>query len=118
MQFNSWDPLTFLLICLGFMVFFLALMYSQGMMWFQHTFHERDNATGEWYRRFGKPIIVLYIVLHGSFFVVTNLIGLTPFQFVVYIFLFYLPLNAFLTIALTTIIVRIIRHPMHKEDSN
>ncbi|MHA2373034.1 MAG: hypothetical protein ACXAEB_08460 [Candidatus Thorarchaeota archaeon] len=111
------------------MVFFLALMYSQGMMWFQHksadradkwflSFHERDNATGEWYRRFGKPIIVLYIVLHGSFFVVTNLIGLTPFQFVVYIFLFYLPLNAFLTIALTTIIVRIIRHPMHKEDSN
>ena len=127
MQVNSWDSLTFLLAFLGFLVLFIGFGYFKGLLWFQQdganetdnwfvSFESRDLASGGWFRRFGRPVIVLYVAHLLSYQVVTNLIVLSPFQFSIYVFVLYIPTNIILGIILITISWRIHRQPKVKEN--
>jgi hypothetical protein len=120
MQVNSWDPLMFLVALLGFLTLFTVIMYFKGLMWFQQTgknatdnwfvsFESRDLASGSWFRRFGRPAIVLFFVHWMSYYVVTYLVVLSPFQFFIFVFVFYIPTGTILGIILAAILWRIQR---------
>jgi len=126
MQVNSWDPLMLLVAFLGFLILFLGFGYFKGLLWFQQdgknktdnwffSFNARDLASGGWFRRFGRPAIVLYFVHLMSYYIVTNLVVLSPFQLFIYIFVFYIPTGIVLLIILTVILWRIHRQPKIKE---
>ena len=127
MQVNPWDPHTFVLLILGFVTLFLVVGYFKGLLWFQQartsatdnwlvSFQQKDLASGGWFHRFGKPVIVLHIAVILSYPIITNLIVLSPFQFFIYIFLFYLPIESILVIISFVIIRRVNRQPESKED--
>ncbi len=91
MQISLWDPLTFLSVCLAFFVFFITLMYTKRMMWFQHTdeprtdnwftrYRAKDEATGNWGRRFVVPAAALYLLLAILYPDVMNVLVLSSFQ--------------------------------------
>ena len=97
------------------------------MLWFQHdntketdnwftSFMERNLTSGGWFRRFGRPVIVLFFVHLVSYPVVTNLVVLSPFQFVIFIFVFYLPTGAILEIVLIAILWKIYSQPRSNEN--
>ena len=126
MQANSWDPLMFLLAFLGFLILFLGFGYFKGLLWFQQdgvnktdnwfvSFESRDLASGSWFRRFGRPVIVLYFVHLMSYYIVTNLVVLSPLHFFIFIFAFYIPSGTILAIIMTVILWRIHRQPKIKE---
>ena len=127
MQVNTWDPLTSVLLFLGFLTLILVIGYFKGLLWFQQTgtnatdnwfvsFQQRDLASGGWFHRFGRPVIVLHIVVILSYPVITNLVVLSPFQFVIYILVFYIPIQLILVIISFAIIARVNRQPESKEN--
>lgn len=61
-------------------------------------------------------MLVLELVVIFSYPVVTYLFALSPFQFVVYVFVFFIPAQLILLIISFVIILRIIRQPEPKED--
>ena len=126
MQVNSWDPLMLLVAFLGFLILFLGFGYFKGLLWFQQddanktdnwfvSFESRDLASGGWFHRFGRPVIVLYFVHLMSYYIVTNLVVLSPFQFFIFIIAFYIPSGTILAIIMTAILWRIHKQPMIKE---
>ena len=127
MQVNTWDPLTFALLVLGFITLFLVIGYFKGLLWFQQartsatdnwlvSFQQRDLASGGWFHRFGRPVIVLHIAVIFSYPVVMNLVVLSPFQFAIYICVFYIPIQLILVIISLAIITRANRQPESKEN--
>lgn len=129
MQVNSWDPLTLLLLFLGFLVLFIGFGYFKGLLWFQQegaketdnwftSFESRDLASGGRFRRFGRPCVVLLFVHLISYPVVTNLVILSPFQFVIFIFVFYIPTGIILEIIMIAILWRIYRTPKVNESEH
>ena len=101
MQINFWSPLTFLAVCLGFLVFFIAFMYSKGLLWFQHadaagtdnwlsTYRAKDLATGSWGRRFVVPAAALFLLLSILYPVVMIVLELSSFQRLIFL-MFYFP---------------------------
>ncbi len=129
MQFNNLDPLLFLLAILGFFTLFTVIMYFKGLMWFQQTgtnatdnwfvsFESRDLASGSWFRRFGRPALVFFFIHVISYPVVTNLIVLSPFQFFIFIIVFYIPTGIILLIVMTAILWRIHKQPTIKESEH
>ena len=122
MQFNSLDPLLFLLAMLGFFTLFTVIMYFKGLMWFQQTgtnatdnwftsFESRDAASGGWFHRFGRPVLVLLFITLISYPIVTNLITLSPFHLFIFIFVFHFPSELILLIISTIILWRIHKQP-------
>jgi len=127
MQVNPWDPHTFVLLILGFVTLFLVVGYFKGLLWFQQartsatdnwlvSFQQKDLASGGWFHRFGKPVAVLNVAVFLSHIVVMNLGVLSPFQFFVYIFVFYIPIQLILVIISFAIIARVNRQPESKEN--
>ncbi|TET12136.1 MAG: hypothetical protein E3J86_00915 [Candidatus Thorarchaeota archaeon] len=101
MQVNPWNPLTFFVICLGFFVFFMAFMYSKGMLWFQQDnasgtdnwltrYGAKDIATGSWGRRFVIPAAALYLILSILNVVVMNVLELSSFQRLIFLMFHFL----------------------------
>ena len=126
-QIGGFDPLLFILMFLVFLTVFLAYGYSRGLLWFQQdsakradnwlvTFESRDAASGGWFRRFGRPVLVLFFIRLISYWVVTNPIVLSPFQFFIFVFVFYLPSGIVLVIILTAILWRIHKQPVTREN--
>ena len=122
MQVDTWEPLLFLLVTLVVMAIVIVVGYFKGLLWFQQertdaaerflvSFQERDSASGGWFRRFGRPAILLELVVIFSYPIVTNLFALSPFQFVVYVFAFYLPAQLALAIILFVTYLRFARQP-------
>ena len=127
MQVNTWDPLTFVLLVLGFITLFLVIGYFKGLLWFQQartsatdnwlvSFQQRDLASGGWFHRFGRPVIVLHIAVIFSYPIIMNLVVLSPFQSVIYICVFYIPIQLILVIISFAIIARVNRQPESKEN--
>jgi len=127
MQVNPWDPHTFVLLILGFITLFLVVGYFKGLLWFQQartsatdnwlvSFQQKDLASGGWFHRFGRPVVVLNVAVFLSHIVVMNLGVLSPFQFFVYIFVFYIPIQIILVIISFAIIARVNRQPEPKEN--
>jgi hypothetical protein len=76
---------------LVFGVFFLAFMYSKGMLWFQQDnasgtdnwltrYRAKDIATGSWGRRFVIPAAALFLILLILYPVVMDFLELSSFQ--------------------------------------
>lgn len=127
MQAIAWDPLTFVILVLSFMTLFLVVMYFKRLLWFQQTgtstpdnwlvsFHRKDLASGGWFHRFGRPVVVLHITVILSYPVVTSLVVLSPIQFFIYIVMFYIPVQIILLIISSAIVARVNRQPEPKED--
>lgn len=127
MQVSAWDPHTFVLLILGFMTLFIVVGYFKGLLWFQQartsatdnwlvSFQQRDLASGGWFHRFGRPVIVLHIAVIFSYPVVMNLVVLSPFQSVIYICVFYIPIQLILVIISFAIIARVNKQPESKEN--
>lgn len=127
MQVNTWDPLTFVLLVLGFIALFIVVGYFKGLLWFQQTgtnttdnwfvsFQQRDLASGGWFHRFGRPVIILHIGVILSYPVITNLVVLSPFQLFIYIVMFYIPIESILVFISFVIIRRVNRQPESKEN--
>ena len=127
MQVNTWDPHTFVLLILGFMTLFVLVGYFKGLLWFQQartnatdnwlvSFQQRDLASGGWFHRFGRPVIVLHIAVIFSYPILMNLVVLSPFQSVIYICVFYIPIQLILVIISFAIIARVNRQPESKEN--
>lgn len=127
MQLNPWDPHTFVLLILGFITLFLVVGYFKELLWFQQartsatdnwlvSFQQKDLASGGWFHRFGRPVVVLNVAVFLSHIVVMNLGVLSPFQFFVYIFVFYIPIQIILVIISFAIIARVNRQPESKEN--
>ena len=100
MQVNSWDPLTFLIVCLGFFVLFSMFMYSKGMLWFQQSdtdgtnnwvdeYRAKDDATGNWGRRFVVPAAALFLLLSILYPVVMFALDFSSFQQSVFITIYF-----------------------------
>lgn len=128
LQASGFDPLLFILMFLVFSTVFLAYGYSRGLLWFQQdsskradswlvTFESRDAASGGWSRRFGRPAIVLFFIRVISYLVVTNLIVLSPLQFFIFVFVFYIPSDAIVVIVLSAVLWRIHKQPVPREVS-
>ncbi len=128
LQASGFDPLLFILMFLVFLTVFLAYGYSRGLLWFQQdnpkradswfaTFESRDAASGGWFRRFGRPVLVLFFIHAISYPIVTNLIVLSPLQFFIFVFVFHIPSDAIVVIILSAILWRVHRQPVPREVS-
>ncbi|TFG32494.1 hypothetical protein EU528_03120 [Candidatus Thorarchaeota archaeon] len=126
MQTGSFNPFVFFVAFLGFMIGFIAYGYYKGLLWFQQdsakrsesllaSFNVRDEASGGWFRRFGRGLVVLLFITLISYPIVTNLIVLSPFQLFIFIFVFHLPSELILLIILTVIYWRIHKQPITEE---
>jgi hypothetical protein len=127
-QTSGFDPLLFILMFLIFLTVFSAYGYSRGLLWFQQdnpkradswfvTFESRDAASGGWFRRFGRPVLVLFFIHVISYPVVTNLISLSSFEFFIFVFVFYIPSDVIVVIILSVIMWRIHKQPLPEETS-
>jgi hypothetical protein len=127
-QTGGFNPFVFFVAFLGFMIGFLAYGYYKGLLWFQQdspkradswfaTFESRDAASGGWFRRFGRPVVVLLFITLISYPIVTNLIALSPFQLFIFIFVFHIPSELILLIISTVIMWRIHKQPVPEEVS-
>ena len=123
MQFEGWNPVLFIIAFVVFVAIFWAYLYSQGMMWFQQdsekranswfiTFNERDKASGNWFHRFGRWLLVLWFIHLISYQIVTNFIELTPYQLGLFVLVYYLPTELILGITLLVIMWRIHKQPL------
>ncbi|MBN2228096.1 MAG: hypothetical protein JW779_00780 [Candidatus Thorarchaeota archaeon] len=126
MQIGNFNPILLILAFLVFFTVFVVYGYSRGLLWFQQdstkraesllaSFNARDEASGGWYRRFGKPVIVLFIVHVISYPVVTNLVVLSPVQFFIFVFGYYIPSGVILTAVLFIMWRRIQKQPVPEE---
>jgi hypothetical protein len=106
---------------------FWAYAYYKGLWWFQQgskeraesilaKFNARDKASDGWYHRFGRWIVVLFLIHFISYPLVTNLFELTPFQFGLFVLGYYLPVGWILTIFIFVIIWRIHKQPLPSSD--
>ncbi len=86
---------------LVFSVFFLAFMYSKGMLWFQQDstsgtdnwltrYRAKDIATGSWGRRFVIPAAVLFLILLILYPVVMDFLELSSFQRLAFLMFYFL----------------------------
>jgi hypothetical protein len=123
MQIEGWNPILFIVMLALFVIIFWAYLYSRGLMWFQQnnekradswlvTFEERDAASGNWFHRFGRLTVVLFLIHFISYPLVTNLIELTPFQFFLFVVGYYLPSGLILAIVLFIILRRIYKQQL------
>ena len=98
-------------------------------MWFQQTdtnatnnwfvsLEARDVASGSWLRRFGRPALVLFFVHLLSYYVVTNMIVLSPFQLFIFVFVYYIPTDIILGIIFIAIFWRIHKQPRITESEH
>ena len=128
MQTSGFDPVIFILAFFGFLIIFWVYGYSKGLLWFQQdsakrseswlvTFNARDEASGGWFRRFGRVLLVLLIITLVSYPVVTNLIALSPFQLFIFIFVFHFPSELILLIILAANVRRIRKQPVPEKAS-
>ena len=128
LQASGFDPLLFILMFLVFLTVFLVYGYSRGLLWFQQdspkradswfvTFESRDAASGGWFRRFGRPVLVLFFIHAISYPIVTNLIVLSPLQFFIFVFVFYIPSDVIVVIILSVILWRVRKQPVPREVS-
>ena len=96
-------------------------------MWFQQdsekranswlvTFDERDATSGNWFHRFGRPVVVLFLLHLISYPIVTNLFDLTPFQSFLFVVGYYLPSGLILTIILFVLLRRVLKQPLMREN--
>jgi len=122
-QTSGFDPILFILAFFGFLIVFWAYGYSKGLLWFQQdsakrseswltSFNARDAASGGWFRRFGRILVVLLFITLISYPVVTNLIALSPFQLFIFIFVIHLPSELILLIILAAMLRRIRKQPI------
>ncbi len=128
MQTNLWDPVMFVSITLGFIILFSVIMYVKGLLWFQQSnrvpsdnwfirFQQKDNASGCWYHRYGRPMIVIDMIVIFSYPVITYLDALSSFQLFVYIFAFFIPIQFILVILTLAIFARVNRQPDQMQDA-
>lgn len=98
-------------------------------MWFQQTdtnttdnwfisLEARDAASGSWLRRFGRPALVLFFVHLLSYYIITNLVELSPFQLFVFIFVYYIPTDIILGVVFIVIFWRIHKQPRITESEH
>lgn len=84
-----------------FLVFFLASMYSKGMLSFQQDnasgtdnwltrYRAKDIATGSWGRRFVIPAAVLFLILLILYPVVMDFLELSSFQRLAFLMFYFL----------------------------
>jgi len=127
-QTSGFDPILFILAVFGFVIVFGVYGYFKGLLWFQQdsakrsesllaSFNARDEASGGWFRRFGRVLVVLLFITLISYPVVTNLIVLSPFQLFIFIFVFHFPSELILLIILTVIYWRIRKQPVPEKGS-
>jgi uncharacterized membrane protein len=118
MQTDSWDPLLFLVAFLCFLMLFLGYGYYNKLLWFQQgsaaqtdnwfvSFQTRDLASGGRFHRIGRPVIVLIFLNLITLRIVMYFSLLSPIQLFVFVFVFYIPTGAILTIILLAILWRI-----------
>ena len=76
-------------------------MYTKRMLWFQHTdgsesdnwltrYRAKDEATGNWGRRFVVPAAGLFLLLSILNVVVMNVLELSAFQRLVFLMFYFL----------------------------
>jgi len=127
-QTSGFDPVLFILAFFGFLIIFWAYLYSKGLLWFQQdsakrseswiaTFNERDEASGGWFRRFGRALLVLLFITLISYPIITYLNVLSPVQLFIFMFVFHFPIELILLIILTVNIRRIQKHPLPEKAS-
>jgi hypothetical protein len=127
-QTSGFDPVLFILMFLSVVIVIWAYGYSKGLLWFQQdskkkserllaSFNARDAASGGWFHRFGRPVIVLMFITLISYPIVTSLIALSPFQLFIFIFVFHFPSELILIIISTVIMWRIHKQPVPEEVS-
>ena len=115
MQIGSWDPLLFLVVFLCFLILFLGYGYYNKLLWFQQdgttqtdnwfvSFQTRDLASGGRFHRIGRPVLVLIFLNLISLRIVMYFSLLSPYQLFVFVFSFYIPVSAILTIILLAIL--------------
>ena len=120
MQVDLWDPIMFVLVCLGFFIFFTVFMYSKEMLWFQQTdeprtdnwftrYRAKDEATGNWGRRFVVPAAALFLLLTILSYFVMNVLELSSFQKLVF-FVFDFSTTLIISIFFVVRLARISRH--------
>jgi hypothetical protein len=125
-QTSSFDPVLFILVFLSVVIVIWAYGYSKGLLWFQQdskkksesllaSFNARDAASGGWFHRFGRPVIVLLFITLISYPIVTNLIELSSFQLFIFIFVFHFPSELILLIISAVIMWRIHRQPLPED---
>ena len=128
LQTSGFDPVLFILALFSFLIVFGVYGYSKGLLWFQQdsakrsesllaSFNARDAASGGWFRRFGKPILVLFFIHVISYPVVTNLFTLSPFQFFIFGFMYYIPSGIILATIMFAIWWRILKQPVPEKGS-
>lgn len=126
MQTSGLDPVLFILVFLSVVIVVWAYGYSKGLLWFQQdskkksesllaSFNARDAASGGWFHRFGRPVIVLMFITLISYPIVTSLIALSPFQLFIFVFVFHFPSELILIIISTVIMWRIHRQPLPED---
>ena len=127
MQFEGWNPILFIVAMVIFVAIFWAYAYYKGLWWFQQgskekaesilaSFNARDEASGGWYSRFGRPSTVLLFLYLISYPLVTNLFVLTPFQLGLFVLGYYLPVGLILTIFVFVMLWRIHKQPLPSSD--
>ena len=70
------------------------------------SFHERDATSGYWFRRFGRPILVVYFAVL-VFYNITTRITVVPIEFLVVLVIFYFAVQITLGSALIVIGIRL-----------
>lgn len=126
MQAGSWDPLFFLIVFLCFLIIFLGYGYFNKLLWFQQdgvtktdnwfvSFKSRDLASGGWYHRFGRPVLVVMFLNLVAFRTVIYLSIFSPFQLFIFVFVFYIPISVIFGIILFAILWRIHKQPKISE---
>jgi len=126
MQAGSWNPLFFLIAFLCFLILFLGYGYFNKLLWFQQkgvtkadnwfvSFKSRDLASGGWFHRFGRPVVVLIFLNLVVFRIVIYFSIFSPFQLFIFAFVFYIPIGVIFGIILLAILWRIHKQPIISE---
>ena len=89
-------------------------MLSRFREWFYNSllsFNERDLASGGWFLRVGRPVIVMYFAVYTFYFVVTGT-GMIPANQLGGIVVFYITIQLILGILLFAIVVKVYSNPI------
>jgi hypothetical protein len=127
-QTSGFDLILFIIAFSCFLIIFWAYLYSKRLLWFQQdsakrseswitTFNARDEASGGWYRRYGRGLLVLLVIILISYPIITNLFAISPFQLFIFEFVFRLPTELILLIILIVKVGRIRKYPLPEKTS-
>jgi len=129
LQTSGFDPLLFILVIFSFVIVFGVYGYFKGLLWFQQdsakrseswitTFNARDEASGGWFRKYGRGLLVLLVIILISYPIITNLFAISPFQLFIFEFVFRFPTELILLIILIVKVGRIRKYPLPEKTSS